>query len=182
MMLSVMLPTGGTLTEVAAERKVINLVGRYAVFHLLYVLEVAEFVVDALLRIRNLLNSAFVLVAHISLRYPHAPRAVPPCPHQHIADTGQSMLTPRPKAHVKLKYYFFQLAGSLRHSCSSSTSASEIYPVSNSLSHNVLIVGKSYQLYAGILERLLCNGEIRKCKMQPYLPPRRLPGAEPQQP
>lgn len=29
----------------------------------------------------------------------------------------------------------------------------------NSLSHYVLIVGKSYQLYAGILERLLCNGE-----------------------
>lgn len=29
----------------------------------------------------------------------------------------------------------------------------------NSLSHYVLIVGKSYQLYAGILERFLCNGE-----------------------
>ena len=55
--------------------------------------------------------------------------------------------------------YFFQLAGSLRQSWSSSTSSCAMYPVSQSLGYNVLIVGKSYQLDTSIGKCFLGNRE-----------------------
>lgn len=62
---------------VAAERKVFYLVGRYAVFHFLYVLEIAKPFINILLRIWYLLHSAFIFAAHVStyilrIRPPHA--------------------------------------------------------------------------------------------------------------
>mgnify|MGYP007028324203 CR=1 FL=1 len=52
---------------VATERQVVDLVGRYAVFHLLDVLEIAKPLINILLRIWYLLHSALILAAHVSI-------------------------------------------------------------------------------------------------------------------